>query len=45
MIFSHILRFAKGERRKTKEAMSPYLPGALEVSMNPPLAFGESQNI
>ncbi len=45
MIFSYILGFAEGERRKIKEAMSTYQVGALEVSMNPPLAFGESQKI
>ncbi len=44
MIFYYLLRFAEGERRKTGEAISIKL-GALEVSTNPPLAFGESQKI
>jgi hypothetical protein len=45
MIFSYLLRFAEDERRKAKEAKSPYRLGGLEMSMNPPLAFGQSQKI
>ncbi len=43
-----ILLYSKIRQRraeKNKEAMSPYRLRALGVGMNPPLAFGASQNI